>query len=231
MTNIYIRNYYIKWRAKRRHLMNILVTGAKGMGGTALVNNLKNIRDHKNGGWKGMIDLVIKQRIILAHIDRMSNRAIANPLHLSKDTVNKYVNEYNEKREELLRMHPDMDTAEIIQAFIEKPTYDSSNRLPTKATPELLEAVEQCLQLNQDKRFMGLQKQTMKKIDIYAYLKKQSFLFIMALNIAFATSAVVMKKAMWSAVLNTYGEKFSPVRNAINSIHWRKPTSFCTVNA
>lgn len=141
-----------------------------------------------------MIDLVIKQRIILAHIDGMSNRAIANLLHLSKDTVNKYVNEYNEKREELLRMHLDIDTAEIIQAFIEKPTYDSSNRLPTKATPELLEAVEQCLQLNRDKRFMGLQKQTMKKIDIHAYLKKQSFLFIMALNIAFATSAVVMKK-------------------------------------
>ena len=42
-----------------------------------------------------MINLVIKQRIILAHIDGMSNRAIANVLHLSKDTVNKYVNEYN----------------------------------------------------------------------------------------------------------------------------------------
>ena len=48
-----------------------------------------------------MIDLVIKQRIILAHIDGMSNRAIANMLHIRKDTVNKYVNEYNEKREEL----------------------------------------------------------------------------------------------------------------------------------
>ena len=28
--------------------MNILVTGAKGMVGTALVNNLKSIRDGKN---------------------------------------------------------------------------------------------------------------------------------------------------------------------------------------
>ena len=28
--------------------MNIVVTGAKGMVGTALVNNLKNIRDGKN---------------------------------------------------------------------------------------------------------------------------------------------------------------------------------------
>ena len=122
-----------------------------------------------------MIDLVIKQRIILAHIDGMSNRAIANLLHLSKDTVNKYVNEYNEKREELLRMHPDMDTSEIIQAFIEKPTYDSSSRVPSKATPELLETVERCLQLNRDKRLMGMQKQAMKKIDSHAYLQKQGF--------------------------------------------------------
>ena len=28
--------------------MNVLITGAKGMVGTALVNNLKNIRDEKN---------------------------------------------------------------------------------------------------------------------------------------------------------------------------------------
>ena len=117
-----------------------------------------------------MISLVIKQRIILAQIDGMSNRAIANMLHLSKDTVNKYVNEYNEKREELLRLHPDMDTSEIIQAFIEKPTYDSSNRMPSKATPELLDAVEKCLQLNRDKRLMGMQKQTMKKIDSGIYI-------------------------------------------------------------
>ena len=30
------------------NIMNVLVTGAKGMVGTALVNNLKNIRDGKN---------------------------------------------------------------------------------------------------------------------------------------------------------------------------------------
>lgn len=33
---------------EKRHLMKILVTGAKGMVGTALVNNLKNIRDGRN---------------------------------------------------------------------------------------------------------------------------------------------------------------------------------------
>ena len=35
--------------------MNILVTGAKGMVGTALVNNLKNIRDHKNNTRPGIV--------------------------------------------------------------------------------------------------------------------------------------------------------------------------------
>jgi len=122
-----------------------------------------------------VISLIIKQRIILAHIDGMSNRAIASMLHLSKDTVNKYVNEYNGKRDELLRMHPDMDASEIIQAFIEKPTYDTSNRTASKTTPELLNAIEECLQLNRNKRLMGMQKQTMKKIDIHAYLKKQGY--------------------------------------------------------
>ena len=49
--------------------MNILVTGAKGMVGTALVNNLKNIRDNKNRTrpdikietyrWKGSMEFSI----------------------------------------------------------------------------------------------------------------------------------------------------------------------------
>ena len=42
-----------RWYGVKRYntgadTMNILVTGAKGMVGTALVNNLKNIRDNKN---------------------------------------------------------------------------------------------------------------------------------------------------------------------------------------
>ena len=70
-----------------------------------------------------MIDLVTKQRIILAHIDGMSNRAIANLLHMSKDTVNKYVNEYDEKRAQLLLANPDMDTSEIINVIVGNVVY------------------------------------------------------------------------------------------------------------
>lgn len=40
--------YIIKCKVEGEKYMNILVTGARGMVGTALVNNLKNIRDNKN---------------------------------------------------------------------------------------------------------------------------------------------------------------------------------------
>lgn len=39
---------------------------------------------------------------------------IATMLHLSKDTVNKYVNEYDEKRDKLLRTHPDMLVGKVV---------------------------------------------------------------------------------------------------------------------
>ena len=46
------------------------------------------------GGRKGSDKIESKAKIILKHIDGMSNRSIASELHMSKDTVNKYVNEY-----------------------------------------------------------------------------------------------------------------------------------------
>lgn len=45
-----------------------------------------------------MIDLKRKQRIILMHLDGVSNREIAATMHMSKDTINKYVHEYDKKR-------------------------------------------------------------------------------------------------------------------------------------
>ena len=51
-----------------------------------------------------MIDLSVKQQIILYHIDGMSNRAIARKLHICKDTVNKYVNDYDQQKADLLEI-------------------------------------------------------------------------------------------------------------------------------
>lgn len=118
-----------------------------------------------------MISLTQKQQIIQLHLSGETNRAIAKRLKISKDTVNKYVNEYNEERRNLLTLDPSMDNKEIIQSFVEKPTYDASKRYPIKRTPEIIGIVEACLELNRKKREKGMHKQQMKVIDIYEHLQ------------------------------------------------------------
>ena len=123
-----------------------------------------------------MVKLKQKQRIILSHINGKSNRNIAAELHMSKDTVNKYVNEYEQQKMQLLLMNPEADTEELIQAIVEKPKYNSGNREPVKVTPDIMEAIEECLKINEKRRANGMSKQQMKKIDIHAYLvNKKNF--------------------------------------------------------
>jgi transposase len=124
---------------------------------------------------KDVINLNQKQKIIMDHLDGVSNRQIASKLHMSKDTVNKYVNEYDEKRAEILALDPSADPNEIIQAFVEEPKYDSSSRTSKKITEDIEAAVEECLRLNAVKHFTGMHKQEMKKIDIYEYLQKNGY--------------------------------------------------------
>lgn len=122
-----------------------------------------------------MIKLTQKQSAILKYIDGMSNRAIAKELHMSKDTVNKYVNEYQQQKSELLLLDPGMDQSELIQAIVEKPKYHSDGRKPVKVTQEMMDSIEECLELNRKKRAEGRSKQIMKKIDIYEYLLKKEY--------------------------------------------------------
>lgn len=116
-----------------------------------------------------------KQKIILKHIDGTSNREIAKEFHMSKDTVNKYVNEYEKKKKELIQSNPDIDRTELIHDIVEKPKYDSSNRKPVKVTDEVIKIIEDCLEANRKKRAAGRQKQVMKKIDIHEGLLNQGY--------------------------------------------------------
>lgn len=122
-----------------------------------------------------MIKLTQKQQIILKHINGSSNREISRVMCISKDTVNKYIHEYEDKKQELLLVDSEMDHKEIIQAIVEKPKYDSTTRKPVKVTPEMLEVIEECIGTNRRKRASGRHKQVMKKIDIYELLKEYEF--------------------------------------------------------
>lgn len=135
-----------------------------------------------------MVTLTQKQRIILKHIEGMSNRSIAKELHMSKDTVNKYVTEYEKQKSELLFMNPEADPKELIQAIVEKPKYNSDNREPKRVTPEMIKAIEECLEINEWRRANGMSKQQMKKNDIHEYLvNKKKF------NISYSTIKRLVK--------------------------------------
>lgn len=122
-----------------------------------------------------MVTLTQKQRIILRHLDGVSNRSIATEMHISKDTVNKYVNEYEQQRSRILSENPNADPKELIRGIVEKPRYNSCNRGRTKVTAEMIKEIENCLKINEQRRASGMSKQQMKKIDIYEYLIKKDY--------------------------------------------------------
>lgn len=122
-----------------------------------------------------MIRLTTKQSILSRHIKGDSNREIARELHISKNTVNKYVTEYDEMHKQLRDSNPELDRNEIITNFTERPGYDVSNRTRRKLKPEITEIIESCLKENESKRARGRSKQTMKKKDIWEYICSKGY--------------------------------------------------------
>lgn len=129
----------------------------------------------RQGRPKDVISMTSKQQIIMKHLDGKSNRQIAAGMHISRDTVNKYVEEYDKERARLLRDNPDLDSETILADFCEKPKYDASGRTERKVTPEIKEIIRKCLAENEQKRMGGRSKQVMRKKDIHEYLEKLGY--------------------------------------------------------
>jgi hypothetical protein len=122
-----------------------------------------------------VIDLVEKQTIILKHREGISNRQIASDMKIDKNTVNKYVNEYDDAMAKLLATDPGASEDQLSPEILIKPKYDTSNRGRRKSTEEAIEVIKDCLEENAKRRQTGRSKQQMRKIEIYDYLKKQGY--------------------------------------------------------
>lgn len=115
-----------------------------------------------------------KQKIILLKSrDGHSERRIARDLKISRETVRRYLAEYNKARDKLSDVASSNE--ELIEEIIRIPKYDSSNRSSKKFINEISQEVDRLLEANEEKRSRGLHKQVMKKIDILEHLHEQGY--------------------------------------------------------
>lgn len=118
-----------------------------------------------------MISMYTKQEIIIrSYREGKSQRCISRELQISRKTVKKYIQEYEEK----LSQSGSVATAhsEYLSAA---PVYKTGPRSKLKLTTEVQAAIDQLLALNAEKKRHGLRKQLLKKKDILEELHRQGF--------------------------------------------------------
>jgi transposase len=115
-----------------------------------------------------------KQKIILRHYrDGDSQRKISRDLKINRETVNRYLTEYEQARKNL--SSTDVADETLIENLVQSPKYNSSNRINVKFTEQVSREVDRLLRLNEEKRSRGLHKQQMKKIDILDHLHEKGY--------------------------------------------------------
>ena len=111
-----------------------------------------------------------KQKIILRRYrDGDSERKISRELKINRETVRRYLAEYEKGRQKLSNAEKEDEV--LIEELVKIPKYDNSNRSNQKFLDEISHEVDRLLQTNEEKRSRGLHKQVMKKIDILEHLQ------------------------------------------------------------
>lgn len=121
-----------------------------------------------------MIKLGQKIEILrLYFIEGKHKKQIARELHISKNTVKTYVEDFLTNKKELIASG--VSKYELIENMTEKPKYDSSNRKPIVMTDEVKELIRKYISENELKRNTGKAKMCMTAQDMYEALIEKGF--------------------------------------------------------
>ncbi|UZW14873.1 helix-turn-helix domain-containing protein [Clostridium pasteurianum] len=124
-----------------------------------------------------MIDLNQKQDIILKHIrEGKSQRQISKETGICRETIRKYVRDYENKLIEVNDDLGEIDKINIINDITSKPKYISSPRVKKALTDEVIERLKQFLRENEQKRLSGLSKQQKKKLICMRFCLKKAII-------------------------------------------------------
>jgi transposase len=112
-----------------------------------------------------------KQEIIIrSYRQGQSQRQIAKELHVSRRTVKKYIEAY----EEAIVASDNQETAHATY-LSHTPSYTSGTRSKVKLTAEVQQVIDGFLEQNKLKLQQGLRKQLLKKRDILEVLQKEGY--------------------------------------------------------
>ena len=122
-----------------------------------------------------MISLLQKQELILNYYrEGRSQREISRQTGISRKTIGKYINQYEEKRKELLASEDGADNSALIEAIVEVPKYTVGERPKRKLTKEMVQKIQAHLDENEEKKKKGQHKQLQKPMDIYEALRAEN---------------------------------------------------------
>lgn len=122
-----------------------------------------------------MITLSKKHRIINLYLEGKSKSHIARTMHISRDTVRKYIREYEHHESSMVKANSESERESIIMDVSTKPRYDTSNRKRYKLTDALVERVKFLLKENDTLKQRGQRKLIRKKIDIHEVLMEEGY--------------------------------------------------------
>ncbi|KAB2951501.1 IS21 family transposase [Heliorestis acidaminivorans] len=130
-----------------------------------------------------MIMIEMMQKILMMYThEGKSYREISRITGVHRETVGKYIRQYEERREQLLKEgNSSVDIQSLIDALTTAPKYNVGVRPKRKITDEIIEKIKTHLEENEAKRNRGQKKQQKKAIDIFEALEAEG------INISYST--------------------------------------------
>jgi predicted transcriptional regulator len=124
-----------------------------------------------------MITLVQKQKIIIEAVKgKKSHREIARELGISRNTVKKYLKEYEQALKKLqTEDSKGIDKEEIIEEIVKKPTYKRNHPHKPKMKKVIEKFIDEKLEDNKKRKEQGIYKQLMSIKTIHEELTEAGY--------------------------------------------------------